>query len=78
MVSESALLAIPSGVTPEIASHLLGDAGTAYKLLTSFAQLQTGDVVLQNDACSPIGRCVVQLCKARGIKTINIVKDWCV
>ena len=75
VVSESALLAIPSGVTPEIASHLLGDAGTAYKLLTSFTQLQAGDVVLQNDACSPIGRCVVQLCKARGIKTINIVKD---
>ena len=78
MVSENALLAIPNGVTPEIASHLLGDAGTAYKLLTSFTQLQAGDVVLQNDACSPIGRCVVQLCKARGIKTINIVKDWLV
>ena len=48
----------------------------AYKMLTSFADLKAGDVVLQNDACSPIGRCVVQLCKARGIKTVNIVKDW--
>lgn len=45
-------------------------------MLTSFADLKAGDVVLQNDACSPIGHCVVQLCKARGIKTVNIVKDW--
>ena len=69
-------MAVPNGLAPEIACHLLGDAGAAYKMLTSFTQLQAGDVVLQNDACSPIGRCVVQLCKARGIKTVNIVKDW--
>ncbi|KAK8821858.1 hypothetical protein WA556_002303 [Blastocystis sp. ATCC 50177/Nand II] len=75
VVSEDALLAVPNGLAPEIACHLLGDAGAAYKMLTSFADLKAGDVVLQNDACSPIGRCVVQLCKARGIKTVNIVKD---
>ena len=54
---------------------LFRSAGIAYRLLADFAELKPGDFVLQNDASSPVGMAVIQLCKKRGIKTINIVKD---
>ena len=65
----------PEGIAPEIASSLLYSAGMAYRLLADFTQLQPGDFLMQNDASSAVGMAVIQLCKARGIKTINIVKD---
>lgn len=60
----------------EIASAMLNSAGIAYRLLADFAKLNPGDFLIQNDASSPVGMAVIQLCKKRGIKTINIVKDW--
>ena len=59
----------------EIVSAMMNSAGIAYRLLADFAELKPGDFVLQNDASSPVGMAVIQLCKKRGIKTINIVKD---
>lgn len=75
VVSEDNIIPVPRGVSAEIASVMLNTAGIAYRLLNDFTQLKAGDVVLQNDACCPVGLAVIQLCKQRGIKTINIVKD---
>lgn len=66
----------PEGIPAEISASLLHSAGIAYRLLNDFETLNAGDFVLQNDASSPVGMAIIQLCKARGIKTINIVKDW--
>ena len=48
---------------------------TALRLLTDFAELKEGDVVVQNGGNSSVGRCVIQLAAARGIKTVNLVRE---
>lgn len=47
---------------------------TAYLLLDDFADLQPGDWVVQNAGNSAVGGYVVQLAKARGLRTISIVR----
>ncbi len=44
-------------------------------MLQDFAQLKSGDVIVQNGANSAVGQCVIQMAKARGIKTVNIIRD---
>lgn len=75
VVSEDDVVPVPSGVSPEVCSALLNSAGIAYRLLNDFATLKSGDFVLQNDASSTVGLAVIELCKSRGVKTINVVKD---
>ncbi|PJF18563.1 hypothetical protein PSACC_01622 [Paramicrosporidium saccamoebae] len=48
---------------------------TAYRLLHDFAQLQKGDVIVQNGANSAVGRYTIQMAKKMGIKTVNIIRD---
>lgn len=47
---------------------------TAYLALTQFVNLKPGDWIVQNAANSGVGRCVIQLCKAMGVHTINFVR----
>jgi len=47
---------------------------TAYLLLTEFGPLNPGDWIIQNGATSSVGRSVVVLAKAMGIKTVNVVR----
>ena len=47
---------------------------TAHLLLTEFAPLQAGDWVIQNAANSAAGRAVIALAKARGLRTVNVVR----
>ena len=75
VVSEDQVLPAPVGIASEVSSALIKSAGIAYRLLADFATLKSGDFVMQNDASSPVGLAVMQLCKARGVKTINVVKD---
>ena len=51
------------------------DSAQIVDVVGDFVSLKSGDVVLQNDASSTVGLAVIELCKARGIKTINVVKD---
>jgi trans-2-enoyl-CoA reductase len=44
-------------------------------MLSDFVALKPGDVILQNGATSGVGKAVIQIAKARGVKTINIVRD---
>jgi trans-2-enoyl-CoA reductase len=48
---------------------------TAYGLLKRFAELKTGDWIVQDVANSAVGLCVVRLAKNAGIKTINIIRS---
>ncbi|KAL0274686.1 UNVERIFIED_CONTAM: hypothetical protein PYX00_002754 [Menopon gallinae] len=48
---------------------------TAYRMLKDFVDLSPGDVVIQNGANSACGQSVIQLCKAWGFKTVNIVRN---
>ena len=44
---------------------------TAHLLLTSIVDLAPGEWIIQNAANSAVGRYVIQLAKARGIRTVN-------
>ena len=69
------MIRAPEGVSMEMVSALINSAGIAYRLLADFSELKAGDFVIQNDASSAVGMAVIQLCKKREIKTVNIVKD---
>ncbi|CAG9537818.1 unnamed protein product, partial [Cercopithifilaria johnstoni] len=48
---------------------------TAYRMLKDFVNLKAGDLVVQNGSNSSVGRCVIQLCKLWGIRTVNFVRN---
>ncbi len=47
---------------------------TAYLLLTRYRELATGDWLIQNAANSGVGTYLVSLAKARGVRTVNVVR----
>lgn len=55
-------------------SMLAVNPPTASLLLTEFVDLQPGDWLLQNAANSAVGGYLVQLAKARGLRTVNVVR----
>lgn len=59
----------------ELAATLSASPFTALRLLSDFAQLSFGDVVLHNDAGSPVGTAIAQIAHSRGIRTISIVAE---
>ena len=48
---------------------------TAYRMLTDYAHLEPGDVIIQNGSNSGVGVSVIQLAREWGIRTINIVRN---
>uniref|UniRef100_A0A7N8WVC9 Enoyl-[acyl-carrier-protein] reductase, mitochondrial n=1 Tax=Mastacembelus armatus TaxID=205130 RepID=A0A7N8WVC9_9TELE len=48
---------------------------TALRMLSDFEDLQPGDSVIQNAANSGVGQAVIQIAAAKGINTINVVRD---
>jgi trans-2-enoyl-CoA reductase len=66
---------VANDIPPEYAATLTVNPATAYRMLKDFADLRAGDTVVQNGATSAVGRSVIQIAHARGINTINIVRD---
>jgi NADPH:quinone reductase-like Zn-dependent oxidoreductase len=48
---------------------------TAGLILSDYADLKPGDWVVQNAANSGVGRSLIALAKARGLRTINLARD---
>ncbi|KAG0028848.1 mitochondrial 2-enoyl thioester reductase [Podila clonocystis] len=48
---------------------------TAYRMLRDFKTLSEGDYIIQNGANSGVGEAVVQMARALGVKTINIIRN---
>jgi trans-2-enoyl-CoA reductase len=44
-------------------------------MLKDFIDLKPGDWVIQNGANSAVGQAVIQIAAARGLKTINLIRD---
>jgi NADPH:quinone reductase-like Zn-dependent oxidoreductase len=64
---------LPNGDVNQLA--MLGiNPPTAYLLLTEFVTLKPGDWIIQNGATSGVGRAVIALAKAMGVKTVNVVR----
>jgi NADPH:quinone reductase-like Zn-dependent oxidoreductase len=74
VVSAEGLVAAPADVDPQQLAMLTINPPTAGLLLSEFVDLAPGDWVVQNAANSGVGRAVIAFAKARGFKTINLVR----
>src|SRR5580658_5735741 len=74
VVPASGLFALPPGADPQQLSMLAINPPTAALLLSEFVDLKPGEWVVQNSANSSVGRWVIAFAKARGLKTVNIVR----
>ena len=71
---EKDLIEIPSDIPLEQAAMLKINPPTAYRMLHDFVTLKPGDWMIQNAANSGVGRATIQIAKALGIRTVNIVR----
>ncbi|XP_041963654.1 enoyl-[acyl-carrier-protein] reductase, mitochondrial [Alosa sapidissima] len=72
---EEDLVTLPSDI-PLLAAATLGvNPCTAIRMLSDFEALKPGDSVIQNAANSGVGQAVIQIAAARGLHTINVVRD---
>lgn len=70
------LRVVPDNLGVVEAATLTVNPCTAYRMLIDFSPVrENGSVVIQNGANSACGQNVIQICKAWGIKTINIVRN---
>jgi NADPH:quinone reductase-like Zn-dependent oxidoreductase len=74
VVPAQGLFALPADVDPQQLAMLTINPPTAALLLSEFVDLAPGDWVVQNAANSGVGRAVIAFAKARGFKTINLVR----
>ncbi|MEI8294784.1 MAG: 2-enoyl thioester reductase domain-containing protein [bacterium] len=74
LVPAESLVALPDGLDPLQASMLAVNPATAWRMMHDFAALQPGDWIVQNAANSGVGRAVIQLSKALGLRTLNVVR----
>lgn len=75
VVEATALHAVPRGLPVDAAATMTINPPTALRMLEEFVALRPGDVVIQNGANSAVGRAVIQLCRAAGVETVNVVRD---
>ncbi len=68
------LVPIPKNLSLRDAAQLKANPPSAHLMMSTYADLQAGDWVIQNAANSAVGRHVIRLANKRGIKTVNIVR----
>ncbi len=73
-VNEDHLLAVPLGIDAHQAAMLKVNPATAWRLLHGFVELRPGDWVVQNAGNSAVGRCVIQLAREYGFRTVSFVR----
>jgi len=69
------LLEIPDDLSLDMCAMAFVNPPTALCVLNSFGELKDGDWFIQNGAGSALGYFAVQMCKARGIKTVNMLRN---
>lgn len=73
-VPVESLFKVPPGIDPIQAAMLKVNPATAWRLLHGFGELKKGDWIVQNVGNSSVGRCVIQLARDLGIRTISFVR----
>jgi len=68
------VILVPPGTDPKQAAMLRINPPTALLLLTDFVELKPGDWIIQNVANSAVGRIVIRLALALGVRTLNVVR----
>ena len=65
---------LPPQTDPLLACQMGVNPPTALLMLEKFENLQPGDWIAQNAANSSVGRCVIQIARDLGLRTINVVR----
>src|SRR3989454_297884 len=73
-VKADVVVPVPPRMDVRQAAMLRINPPTALLLLSDFVELKPGDWVIQNVANSAVGRLVIGLARARGVKTLNVVR----
>jgi NADPH:quinone reductase-like Zn-dependent oxidoreductase len=68
------VIPVPAGIDLPQAAMLRINPATALLLITEIVPLKPGDWLIQNVANSAVGRLVIPLARARGIRTMNVVR----
>ncbi|XP_044758881.1 enoyl-[acyl-carrier-protein] reductase, mitochondrial [Coccinella septempunctata] len=74
-LSKEDVLKIPKELGIIEAATLTVNPCTAYRMLKDFESLKPGDTIIQNGANSACGQNVIQICRAWGVRTVNIVRN---
>ena len=70
----SECIRLPESLTPENGAMMYVNPPTAWRMLHDYVDLKPGEWVIQNAANSAVGRSVIQIAKALGWRTINLVR----
>lgn len=73
-LSTSDAVRLPVDIDPVQAAMIAVNPPTALAMLTTIVPLNEGDWVVQNAANSGVGRCVIQLARHLGLRTLNVVR----
>lgn len=74
-VADTAILfKLPPAIDPLQAAMLKVNPATAWRLLHGFGAPAAGEWIVQNAGNSAVGRCVIQLARALGIRTVSFVR----
>jgi NADPH:quinone reductase-like Zn-dependent oxidoreductase len=68
------LIVVPRGLDDRCACTLRVNPPTAWLMLHVFTALRRGEWIVQNAATSGVGRAVIEIAKAEGWKTLNVVR----
>lgn len=74
IVQAASVIPLPDGLDTQQAAMLTVNPATAWRMLHDFVRLAPGDWVVQNAANSGVGRSVIQIARALGWKTLNVVR----
>ncbi len=70
----SRFIPLPKALSWQDAAQLKANPPSAHLMLTDYVDLDKGDWVIQNAANSAVGRHVISFCKARGLRSVNLVR----
>lgn len=73
-VAAETLFKVPVEIDPLQAAMLKVNPATAWRLLHTTGELESGSWIVQNAGNSAVGQCVIQLARDFGIRTISFVR----
>ena len=68
------VICLPTGIDVKQAAMIRINPPTALLMLTDLVNLRPGEWVLQNAANSAVGRLLIRFARARGLRTVNVVR----
>ena len=68
------VICLPMGIDLKQAAMIRINPPTAHLMLTDLVNLRPGEWVLQNAANSAVGRLLIRFARARGLRTVNVVR----